>query len=57
MIEALKTLRLMQHIKGAGSEKQTVAALKISAPFRKGLYQLLSTHPPLEERIARLQQL
>ena len=56
MIEALRTLRILQHIQDAGVNKQAIAALKISAPIKNGLYRLLSTHPSLEERIERLSQ-
>ncbi len=58
MIAALKTLRVMQEIKDPRlQEAPSMAAFKISAPAKRGWIQLFSTHPPLEERIARLERL
>jgi len=52
MIRALQALRTSVDVVDA-DVPQTVQALKISS--RPSFAQLLSTHPPLEERIARLQ--
>lgn len=52
-----KMIAALQRLKGASDiideRQQSVASLKISG--RSGLFALLSTHPPLEARIARLQ--
>ncbi|MCX7811976.1 MAG: protease HtpX [Leptospiraceae bacterium] len=53
MINALKTLR--EHYEIQDSRGQELAAFKISN--KSGLLALLSTHPPLEDRIARLQKI
>jgi len=53
MINALQALRRTVEVIDADTP-QTVQALKI-ASRPSGFAQLLSTHPPLEERIARLQ--
>ncbi|MBU1704799.1 MAG: protease HtpX, partial [Nanoarchaeota archaeon] len=40
------------------SQTETTAHLFISNPFRgKGLWKIFSTHPPVEERVKRLQSL
>jgi len=54
MIAALKTLRVMQEIRDP-KENPAMAAFKISHPAKKGLLRLFASHPPLEERIERLQ--
>ncbi len=54
MINALKTLRDYYEIEDPRGKE--LAAFKISAKSG-GLLALLSTHPPLEDRIARLQRL
>lgn len=54
MINALKTLRDYYEIEDPRGQELT--AFKISNKSR-GLMALFSTHPPLEERIARLQKL
>jgi len=53
MINALKTLREYYEIQDPRG--QELAAFKISN--KSGLLALLSTHPPLEDRIARLQKI
>jgi heat shock protein HtpX len=53
MISSLQTLRNLQEIKDP-RENPAMAAFKISHPVRQGLLRLFATHPPLEERIARL---
>ena len=54
MIAALKALRVLQEIRDP-KENPAMAAFKISHPSKKGLLRLFATHPPLEERIERLQ--
>lgn len=55
MIAALKKLLQLQNIKDPELAKSTALnAFKISTP-RKGMLNLFATHPPLEERIARLE--
>lgn len=56
MISSLKTLRVLQEIKDP-RENPAMAAFKISHQGRKGLLSLFATHPPLEDRIERLQKL
>jgi len=52
MSAALSSLQKMIHVE---DERQSaIAALKISSNKRSGLTALFSTHPPLEERIRRL---
>jgi len=53
MINALKTLKNYYEIEDPRGKE--LAAFKISN--KSGLLALLSTHPPLEERIARLQKI
>ena len=56
MISALQTLRVLQEIKDP-RESPAMAAFKISHQGRKGLIRFFASHPPLEERIERLQKL
>ncbi len=56
MISALESLLAQQNTKKAFEEKPAIAAFKISRPNRGGFFSLLATHPPLEQRIARLQE-
>lgn len=51
MVQALQRLQ-MQHEPVAASNSATIDTLKISG--RRGILALLSTHPPLEDRIAAL---
>lgn len=54
MLAALQALRVLQEIKDPEEKgAAAIAALKIST--KKSGFQLFATHPPLEERIARLQ--
>ncbi len=56
MISSLQTLRALQDVKDP-RENPAMAAFKISHQGRKGLLRLFASHPPLEERIERLQAL
>lgn len=56
MISALQRLRALQEIKDVRTENPAMAAFKISHPGKKGWIRFFSTHPPLEERIERLQR-
>lgn len=55
MIGALRALG--RGVKVQDDRQAAVAALKISSSTRSGLALLFSTHPPLEERIQRLQKM
>jgi heat shock protein HtpX len=55
MISSLQSLRALQEIKDP-RENPAMAAFKISHQGRQGLLRLFASHPPLEERIARLQK-
>ncbi len=56
MISSLQSLRVLQEIKDP-RENPAMAAFKISHQGKKGLLRLFASHPPLEERIERLQLL
>lgn len=56
MISSLKALKAMQEIKDP-REQPAMAAFKISHQRRKGLLSLFASHPPIEDRIERLQRL
>jgi heat shock protein HtpX len=56
MISSLRALQTYQNIQNP-QEAPAMAAFKISHQGRKGLLRLFATHPPLEERIERLQNL
>ncbi len=53
MVAALKSLQNVVQVEGHAP--QSMAAFKISATRKRGLLALISTHPPLEVRIRRLQ--
>lgn len=55
MIAALQSLRVLQGIQDKKGENPAMAAFKISHPIKKGFTRFFATHPPLEERIERLQ--
>jgi heat shock protein HtpX len=57
MISALESLQKMQQIQDPHVDKPSYAAFKISTKRKSGLMLLFATHPPLEERIARLKTL
>lgn len=53
MIHALQALKKTIEIRDPRADKQAYQAMKISAP--SGMAKLFASHPPLDERIARLQ--
>lgn len=55
MIAALKALQMNMHLRMPQDQQASVASLKIFGRGT-GLMAFLSTHPPLEERIRRLEQ-
>jgi heat shock protein HtpX len=55
MIAALETLKRTYEIKDARVDQPAFQALKISNG--KGMLRFFATHPPLDERISRLQGL
>ncbi len=57
MIAALESLQKLQAIRDPQTAKPSFQALKISTQTKSGFLRLLSTHPPLEERIGRLREL
>lgn len=57
MLAALESLQRMQEIRDPHLEKSALAAFKISTKKKTGFMLLFATHPPLEERIARLKHL
>jgi heat shock protein HtpX len=54
MIAALESLRSMQRIRDPMVDKPAFEAMKISTPKKTGFMILFASHPPLEDRIARL---
>lgn len=54
MISALQSLQKLSKIQSP-VEQPAMNAYKISHPGKGGLMRLFATHPPIEERIARLQ--
>lgn len=57
MIAALESLKKMKDIQDPEMQKAAFQAFKISTPKKGGILRLFASHPPLEERIARLQQM
>ncbi len=55
MISALRALQRTHEHAAAGDSAPSMQTLKISSP-PKGFIRLFMSHPPLEERIARLEQ-
>ncbi len=55
MISALESLKSLKHHEDV-KQSEAIAAFKISGSKKKGIRSLFSTHPPLEERIERLQR-
>lgn len=54
MIAALEALQSMQRVQDPAHAQPSFAALKISTPSKLGWMRLFASHPPLEERIAKL---
>lgn len=54
MIAALESLRSMQRVRDPRVDKPSFEAMKISTPRKNGWMMLFASHPPLEDRIARL---
>ncbi len=54
MIAALKSLQSLQERRDQKAEQPAFQALKICTPRKSTFMRLFATHPPLEERIARL---
>lgn len=57
MIAALESLRALKQVQDPRTAQPAYATMKISTPVKSGFMTLFSTHPPIEERIARLRQL
>ncbi len=54
MIAALESLKKLKDIQDPEMQKAAFQAFKISTPKKAGIMRLFASHPPLEERIARL---
>lgn len=57
MVAALESLQRMQQVHDPLTAKPSFQSFKISTPKKSGFMTLFATHPPLEERIHRLQHL
>ena len=55
MVQALEALKRTYNIQDPATDKQALQAFKISS-HNRGFARLFATHPPLDERIARLQR-
>ncbi|MBM3207683.1 MAG: protease HtpX [Chlamydiae bacterium] len=56
MIAALESLRSMQGMRDPRVDKPSFESMKISSVKKSGWMALFASHPPLEDRIARLKQ-
>ncbi|HSX04411.1 MAG TPA: protease HtpX [Rhabdochlamydiaceae bacterium] len=56
MISALKSLQHTMNQRDQRAEQPAFQAFKISTPKKQGLLFLFASHPPLEERIKRLEE-
>ncbi len=56
MISALEALKRNMSIKDPKQNQEAVNAFKISGT-KSGFMQLFSTHPPLDDRIARIRKI
>ncbi|MDE3055345.1 MAG: protease HtpX [Verrucomicrobiota bacterium] len=56
MIAALAALKSFQENRDPRTDKPALAAFKISYTGKRGLLSLFASHPPLDERIARLEK-
>jgi len=56
MIDALEGLKAYVPKQAPKTQKAAIQTMKISTPTKSGLALLFSSHPPLEDRIARLKE-
>lgn len=56
MIAALESLKKTAHVHDPAVDKPALQAFKISPSKGRGILALFATHPPLDERIKRLQE-
>lgn len=57
MISGLEALKAFMERRDPATDMPSLETLKISTPQKRGLAHLFSTHPPLEDRIARLREM
>lgn len=57
MIEALLCLQKVQNLYDPRTDKPSLEAFKIHAPKKRKFLYLFASHPPLEERIAKLKEI
>lgn len=56
MVAALKSLQRLMEKRDQKAENPAFQSFKISTPKKQGILSLFSTHPPIEERIKRLEE-